>query len=352
MIDQLKSIQKHKIERNIMKIGKAKYGAKSQKKYFKLKDGENTFRILPPLGDLADKGIWSVFYKVHYGYKNTKGHLRVFQSSLSVNRKTKMVEVPDAADQRIKELKAKLEEAKNTNNKPMVEKLSKLVSGLKPIFNLDSNHYMNVIDSQGNVGVLKIRHRAKTALDEKIKQLREKGVDPLSVDNGRYFVFRRSGMGLDTTFSVEVLQEKLKIEGVGEVNRDVIHKLDEELISRLGDEAAELDKLFRKLSAEEIERVVKASDLMTGVSPVLDELFDNRTDSSTEENYEDEDEAEMTSNQMEMDQAPVTQNRVVAKVQESIKSTPKVETMSSPVQTTAESVNEMTDEDFLKSLGI
>lgn len=336
-----------------MKIGKAKFGF-AQKKYFKLKDGESTFRILPPLGELADDGKWSVFYKVHYGYKNTQGKLRVFQSSLVVNRKNKMVEVPDAADQRIKDLKAKLEEAKAAGNKAIVEKLGKLVSGQKPMYNVDSNHYMNVIDTQGNIGILKLRHRAKTALDVQIKKLREKGVDPLSVDNGRFFVFTRSGTGLDTSFQVEIQQQKLTIEGVGEVNRDVIHKLNDELISRLGDEAGELGKLFRALTSDEIERIVKTSDLMTGQSSAIDELFDARGDASTTDEGEDEDGQEQAEpvQQTQTASAPVA---AAPAPKASPAPAPKVETKvapPTPVATTAETVTEMSDADFLKSLNL
>lgn len=365
-----------------IKIGSAKYGI-TQKKYFKLKDGESTFRILPPLGDLADEGRWSVFYKVHYGYKNTKGKLRVFQSSLVKNRKTKMVEVPDAAVERIETLKAKLEEAKATGNKAMVEKLGKLVSGQKPMYNLDSNHYLNVVDSQGNIGVLKLRHRAKQALDEEIKALREKGIDPLSVDNGRYFVFRRSGTGLDTTFAVRVLKEKISIEGVGEVERDVVHKLNNELINRLGEEAAQLNKLFKEVSAEDIKRIVEASDLLTGQSPVIDELFDNRdsggSSSSDEgdEDYGDEEDSSSssassaaaaattttTTQAAQTQSAPVQQQAAPAQTQAAPAQTqtqaapaqaaaPKVEVKSNPTQTTAEAVSEMSDDEFLKSLGL
>lgn len=370
-----------------LKIGTAKYGI-TQKKYFKLKDGESTFRILPPLGDLADEGRWSVFYKVHYGYKNTKGKLRVFQSSLVKNRKTKMVEVPDAAVERIETLKAKLEEAKASGNKAMVEKLGKLVSGQKPMYNLDSNHYLNVVDSQGNIGVLKLRHRAKQALDEEIKALREKGVDPLSVDNGRYFVFRRSGSGLDTTFAVRILKEKINIEGVGEVERDVVHKLNNELINRLGDEAAQLNKLFKEVSADDIKRIVESSDLLTGQSPVIDELFDSAkgdggSSSSDEgdEDYGDEEEssssssaaaaasttqaATTTTTQAAATQAPVqqaapaqTQAAAPAKTETKTEAAPaqaaapKVEVKSNPTQTTAEAVSEMSDDEFLKSLGL
>jgi len=49
-----------------IKIGKAKFGAQNQqRKYFKLKDGEQAYRILPPLGELADQGRWSIFHSVH-----------------------------------------------------------------------------------------------------------------------------------------------------------------------------------------------------------------------------------------------------------------------------------------------
>lgn len=354
-----------------MKIGKAKFGF-TQKKYFKLKDGESTFRILPPLGELADEGRWSIFYKIHYGYKNTKGKLRVFQSSLVVNRKNKMVEVPDAADQRIKDLKAKLEEAKKNGQKAIVEKLGPFVSGQKPMYNVDSNHYLNAIDSQGNIGVLKLRHRAKTALDVQIKKLREKGVDPLSIDNGRYFVFTRSGSGLDTSFQVDIQKQKLNVDGVGEVERDFVHKLSEELISRLGEEAAELGKLFRALTSDEIERIVKSSDLLTGQSPVIDELFDNRSEGGTSdegdggeddtEEYSDDSASKAGAATAAAEQAAAQKaaaNDIQAKALAAAKAAQEAkskadaaaatQTASAPA-TTAEAVSDMSDEEFLKSL--
>lgn len=365
-----------------VKLGKAKYGL-TQKKYFKLKDGESTFRILPPLGELADEGKWSMFYKIHYGYRNTKGKLRVFQSSLVVNRKNKMVEVPDAAVERIETLKAKLQEAKDKGNKAVVEKLGPLVSGQKPKYNVDSNHYLNVIDTQGNIGILKLRHRAKQALDEEIKSLREKGVDPLSVDNGRYFVFRRSGTGLETTFKVSIAQEQIEVPGIGKVNRDIVHVLNDELIGRLGDEAAELGKLYRALSAEDIKRIVDSSDLLTGNSPVIDELFDTKGEDSggsaagdEDEDYGDEDSSTGTSAAAAATSAPATAPAtqpapaqtapVQAKQEAPATQVAKEEPKTSPApaqtaakteapkstQTTAEVASEMTDADFMKSLGL
>ncbi len=371
MKDLIKQIADHKTRRNGMsvKIGKAKYGFTS-KKYFKLKDGDSKFRILPPLGDNAETGVWSVFYRVHYGYKNTKGKLRVFQSSLVKNKKG-MVEVPDAAVQRVADLKAKLEAAKAAGQKEMVERLGKLVSGQKPMYNVDSNHYMNVVDDQGNIGVLKLRHRAKQALDVQIKKLREKGIDPLSVDNGRFFVFTRTGSGLDTTFNVEILKKDIEVAGVGMVQQEVVHKLSEELISRLSDEAANLSKLFKALTAEQIQSIVDRSDLLTGQSPAIDELFDTQgggDDSSGDEGDAEGDEepasgtattaaaaaptqAAQTAPPAQATPVAIVETKAEAKAATQATATPAA-TTSNPLQTTAESVAGISDADFLKSLGL
>jgi len=255
-----------------MKIGKAKYGGEFvPTKYWKLKDGESTYRILPPLGELADNGIWSVFYRIHYGYRNSFGKMRVFQSSLVMDRASKMVTVPDAAIERIDKLKAELERVKaQGTNRMAIEKFKNLLQQ----YNLDSNHYVNAMDLQGNIGVLKLRHRAKQALDAQIKRLNAAGVDPLSPEDGRFLTFTRSGTGLDTTFQVSVATEEFDVPNVGRVKRDLVHRLTPEIISRLGSEARELNKLFKKISSDEIARIVKESDLETGRSPAVDEILD------------------------------------------------------------------------------
>lgn len=364
-----------------MKIGTAKYGF-TQKKYFKMKEGDVTFRILPPLGALADDGKWSIFYAVHYGYKNSQGKLRVFQSPEVINRKSKMVEVPDAANDRIKKLKSELDKAKAAGNKAAVEKIGPLVSGQKPMYNLDKNHYMNVIDLQGNIGVLKLRHKAKQALDIQIKKLREKGIDPLGVDNGRFFTFSRSGNGLETSFAVAVAQETLNVEGVGEVKRDIVHKLDGAIIARLKDEAAELDKLFKSPTSEEVARIVTESDLLTGKSRAVDEILDAKKDSGDGSGDAGGDEGDYDSEETEGQSAAPADAAATGNLGASTTAAPTIAAaapvqtapapvvaQTAPVQqqapvetakaaaaaapaTTAEQVQDMSDADFLKSLGL
>lgn len=343
MKDTIETIRNHKIRRNNMKIGKASYGGFTKKKFFKLKEGSLSFRVLPPLGTLADQGKWSMFYKVHYGYKDSQGKLRPFQSSLVINRSTKMVDVPDAALERIQKMKSQLEDAKRTNNKEMIEKLNKFV-GPKGLYNLDSNHYLNVIDESGNIGILKLRHRAKLVLDSAIKKLREEGIDPLSVDNGRFFTFTRNGMGLDTTFQVEVKQESFKVEGIGMVKRDVVHKLDDEIINRLSSEAADLSTLFKALSAEEIQSIVT-----NGVS-AIDAIFSSNKTAATIEVSEDDGYDDDTY----LD-TPIPANSPMAKPAPIQQATPApVVAAPKPAAPSAAmaSVTEQTDDDFLKSMGL
>lgn len=328
-----------------MKLGKARYGGGgsfAKRKYFKLKDGESVFRILPPLGDLADRGIWSVFYRVHYGYVDSQGKSKAFQSPLVKNNKTKMIEVPDPALEKIEKLKAELAKAKATGNVALTEKLAKLVGDGKILgqFNLDSNHYMNVLDTQGNIGVLKIRHKAKLALEATIKRLRENGVDPLSPEDGRFFVFRRTGKGLDTTFQVDILKEKMNVPGVGMVEKDVVHVLDDSIVSRLESEAADLDKIYKKISAEEVARIVTEGP--TAVDEILGSSSDGN-DTPEESGVPESSSAESVS--IPAVPTVATSGYVTTNVSHTAAEPTPAQAVSTPQ-------SEQSDEDFLRSMGL
>lgn len=356
-------------------FGKAKFGG-NKRTWFKLKDGDSVYRILPPMGDQQKDGRWSAFYGIHYGYKNSKGEMRTFQSPLIKNRKTKMVEVPDAALERIAQLKAKLEDAKEAGNKELVVNLLKLVGGQKSRYNLDNNHYMNVVDLQGNVGILKIRHKCKLALDTQIKKLRDAGVEPLDPESGRYFTFTRSGMGMDTVYQVSVYKKKIKVEGLGEVEQDLVHTITDELANRClvensgpgprftYKEAANLATLFKKPTAEEVARIVAEGE------KAVDEILDAKTANDTGVTQEAEDDsgteddealapaaaAPTTTATTTAPPATTTTTAAAPPVTETVAPAAKVtETKAAPAsapKTTAEAVGEQTDEDFLKSLGL
>lgn len=357
-------------------FGTSNYGGNYTKKnYWKLKDGESVYRILPALGELAKEGRWSVFWKVHYGYKNSKGQLRTFESPLVKNNKTKMIEVPDAALERIEKLKAQFDAAKKAGNKELIAQLDKFV-GQKGMYNLDSNHYMNVMDQAGNIGILKIRHRAKVALDATIKRLRDAGTDPLSPDNGRFFIFRRSGMGLDTTFQVEVLQETVDVPSFGPMKRDLIHKLSPEIAARCATkksdgtfrygEAANLLTLYKKPTSEQVARIVKEVDINTGKSPAVDEILDTRASSEgSTASYNDDDASDYEEASQAQSAAPAAAPQAAAPAPAPVAAQPApVAQVAAPApaeapksapaaaSATVSVAEEPTDAEFLKSLGL
>lgn len=264
---------------------KPKYSGESsfkKKNHFKLRDGDVVARILPqPKGFIKSEysSEWSKYHSVQFGYKNTEGKFRPFESPLVVSydkeTKVKTIEVTDAALDRINDFKAKLETARSEGNGPLVARLNTLV-GQKGIYNVDNNHHMNVMLLDGSIGELKIRYKAKVDLDREIKKLRSEGVDPLSFEDGRFFVFSRSGMGNETNYKVSTYTEKLDIPGVGKVDKAVSSKVEQSVLFRLESEGFDLGTLFVKPTSEEVAQIVAESDLMTGRSPACDLIFDAR----------------------------------------------------------------------------
>ncbi len=269
-----------------MKDWNPKYSGESnfkKKNHFKLKDAPIVARILP-----QPKGLkfgspeynatefnprWSEYHSVHFGYKNMEGKHRPFESPLVKNNKTKMIEVPDAALDRLNDLKAKYEAARMNLDGAAAAALNTLI-GQRGVYNVDNNHHMNVILLDGSIGELKLRYKAKLALDNEIKRLRTEGVEPLSFDDGRFFVFTRSGLGKDTTFTVSVYTEKLEVKDHGRVDKPVSHKVTPEILARLETEGFDLTTLFNKPSGEEVAQIVAESDLRSGKSPACDRVFD------------------------------------------------------------------------------
>jgi hypothetical protein len=273
-----------------MKIGKAQYEAKKRKNYFSIKEGDHLFRILPPLGNLADKNKWAVYYSVHYGYLNSEKKMKPFASPEWRNPKTKVVEVRDAAKDRLKEMEKALDDAKKAGNTAVVKAIEEMLN----TYNLDSHWYVNAINANNEIGLLKIRHKAKLALDAEIKKLVAMGIDPTSVDQGRFFEFSRTGSGRDTVYSVRVAKKKENIPGHGIVEKDWTHVLDESIIARLDSEAFELDRIFPKPTEEEVRAIVEgdkakdysAIDAILGVQQMTDEeslSHEEEPESSTEE---------------------------------------------------------------------
>ena len=258
-----------------MSFGKARFGndrgnTYAKKNYFSVNENEQVFGIFPPMFELADKGTWTRYYKVHFGYKNSEGKFRPFLSTLKIDYETKAVVTPDPAVDLINNYKAQSEQAKKDGNLQLAARYDKLV-GMKGIYNLDKNWHMNVHDLAGNVGTLKIRQGCMIKLEDVLKKLEAKGIDPFDSVNGRYFTFRRIGTGPTTSFEVGVYAPEVEFHG-RMVPEEKIRTISPELEAKANKELTSLDSLFTSLTVEEIKAVVDSVDLLTGKSTVLDAI--------------------------------------------------------------------------------
>lgn len=337
-----------------MKVGEAKFGSK--KKFFNFKDGDNVFRILPALGSLADKGIWSKYYKVCWGYKNSEGRTKLFQDCRVVNRETKMVEIESAAHQRVEQLKAKQAELKkNGADKATMDKMSAMLMR----YNIEGKHHVNAVNLKGEIGLLKIGHKAKMALDSLIKKLREEeGVNALGVENGLYINFNRTGRNRDTLYQVSVYQQKVKANVNGKdqiIEQRVFHTMDDAFISRLDAEAFELADMYPAPTSEEIEQIVK------GGPEVLDVVLAKYKKSSSSSSSSSSSASSSSSSSTAVQASPSASTISVdlSSDDDSLGDMGSVDTSDieasssgTVVGATASSdSSDMSDEDFLKSIG-
>lgn len=334
-----------------MKVGKPDVNNKkfAKKKYFSILKGTQVYRILPPLGELADRGVWSSYAAVHYGYRDSRGFMKVFQSPKVVNRKTKMVEVADEAEERIKRMEAAKAQLAERNAKSPSEALeaqiSKIEAELKT-FNLEKRFYVNAMNLQGEIGLLKLKMREKNAIDAARKQIEEsEGFDPVGVE-GAFLTIVKSGDGAQN--SVVSVTLNMKTETVNGKTFKVpnSHVVTEDLYPRLEKEAFQLNKLFVRPTAEEVAEIVK-----TGPAAVDAVFAKYRTpyQKDTSEQQSTEPKTQQVASSSTDVEPDFSLNDDPPMMEDEEIDAPTTQKAASQAPT---STTDMSDEDFLKSLNL
>jgi hypothetical protein len=209
--------------------GTPKYGNGGSAQTWSLEDGDNVYRILPPMLSFAEAGRWTNYVTVHYGYtgtdpKNPNGRKKPFRCIEVKDRRTGMVleECPECTlfeerkqllTDREAELRAQFKGEKKSEQE-IEELLEAALLSLRTWVKdhrPDRKHYLNVLDREGTFGQLKISHRTKKSLEAKIDELRAEGVDPLALDQGVFFNIKRIGKGFTDPDVVEVVTRKVDV---------------------------------------------------------------------------------------------------------------------------------------------
>lgn len=226
-----------------------------QTKNFYLEDGSNLYRLLPPFGNLAKTGGLYAYHQV-YWLVNAAGKKRPIETRFRKSKDgTVLVSCP--LHDKITAVTAQLQAiVDNPNSKESQKEAAK--NKLKGL-NLDKAYYLNVMDKNGEIGVLKMKISMKGDLENVLKQLRNEGVDPINPgpDNGVFLDFKRirDEQG-KVKYTVDVSRVTKKDPNTKRITQEYDYApIDETVIERMENEARDVTKLFKELSDMELKLV-------------------------------------------------------------------------------------------------
>jgi hypothetical protein len=275
-----------------MAFSKPNYsGSKKFKTTRSLKEDEKlVVRILPPMGSLGEKGVWSVFHKQHFGYgipsftDPTKIIPQPFYCPERMDYRTKTVTqaCPECDEIRLQKEKLEVEKAEGTKKGLSPEAIKLGTSALANWtrkHNLDAKHYINVKLQDGTFTTLKIPFKAKKALDSLVNDLLnptqkgKKPVDPIDADQGVWFEISRTGKALQTEYRVAVVNDVVEVEIEGEVmtvEKVKLAPLTEADARQAEESCFDLSDVgIRRLDVDRIQRLVKSGGEPEQVAAIL-----------------------------------------------------------------------------------
>jgi hypothetical protein len=243
-------------------------------------------RISPPLGELADRGIWSVYVKQHFGYtipvvvKNETKHIPVTFNCIERVDKNKNVIQPCPECEAIAARKKKFAEKKadlmaGGKSEQEAEAALAFMKGWLREHNLDKKWTMVAKNLAGQWGFATISHTCYKLLKGNaeapglIDQLVAKKYDPLGVEKGVWIKFTRSGQQFNDikdfpiayTEGVDVGGERLE-----RIKTDTLTQADLDQLEKL----PALNTLGRHLTYDQIRMLVESGGDEATVRTVMD----------------------------------------------------------------------------------
>lgn len=351
-------------------IGKPNYDGGGTKKDFSnfnwkvTEEGPNVYRPLPPFSSLAKAGYWSKYEAIHWGFKTSDGKHKPFRCVQRKNFKTKMIEVACPMCKKIAEQRATHDSRKKSleAEKKTKEEINTLLMPLSDwlkAHNVQKGHFINALRPDMKIGRLFLKITAKQALDARIEEARKKkNIDPIDIDGGLWFDFKRTGTGATTSYTVDFVSDERNVEGVGTVSVLRRAPLTPELLTRMATEAFDLTKSYRDLTVNEVEALVNSGGDVT----IVDSVFGNPTVKTTsvatpmEEPEMEEEEVsapEMATKTPTLPEPTVTEGEVdpeeAALVKQILALQAKKRAGKSETAPTPTTNNNMSDDDFIAS---
>jgi hypothetical protein len=252
-------------------FGQTSYTSERSFKFFKLEEGQNVYRVLPPMKSMRNnKRGWGIYFSLVYGWNGvnkqdpTKVRFRPFLCLEEREARTGMVlkECP-AAKLRAEKLEQweKLKERCERERTPESERkmlLAPLADWLKT-HTVDRGWRLLVMNRKNEFGILRISHKAKKSLDAAAQKLSQQGYDPFG-QKGVWLEFNRSGMGFETVVDVQPLRTVEMVNG-RRVEVVAESELTYDLAAQALDVCPDLNELMEsyRLSEEQVRTIVEGS---------------------------------------------------------------------------------------------
>lgn len=233
-------------------------------KRFKVKDGSNVYRILPPFGE-ASNGYPYRKWQIIWGLQDPEsGRARPFASSMTSEKKCPITEYVNLLKKKAESLKSQLAAAgvDEETAKERLGALNKLISDLNP----KTIYIYNAADKAGEVGLLEIKSTAQKKMKAEMSQyIQDYNQDPTSLssddtDSGLWFNITRAGLGRDTEYDVKKMQIKTKNPATGKITfEDDRSPLSDAVVENYNNLAYDLSSVYQVKSYDELAEILEAN---------------------------------------------------------------------------------------------
>lgn len=338
-------------------------------------DETKQFRIFPPKGKLANKGIWAIYHQQHYGYgvpdpkDASKTRLRPFLCVEEKENDKVIVSCPEC--RKIEDKKRLLKEQYDAElSRLLAEKVpaataeaqaNKLVEPLTEWLashNLDRKWYMIALAEDGRIGYLVVPHKAKKALDVKKKKLSaDEKIDILDIDNGAWVEITRTGKGRTTEYEAGIAQEQIVTPGGARAKVTKVSGFsDAQLQTALDLPDLDSGSIIRKLTRDQVRMLSEGTGAPEEVEAILN--LGQRSEASVRKEESPTPRAaavpaiQVQTPVVKLAPAPVdAQAAAIAALQAQLAALQAPKASSAPVMSPQEDVKNMSDEDFMAKFG-
>jgi hypothetical protein len=230
--------------------GMSSSGNRREINRFKVTEGSHIFRILPPFGT-DHRNVPSRQVQLHWGFYKKDGKTSPIPCSYPSEGYCPICE-------KVKEQEALAERLKAQGDEDGSKEILKAAGEIK----VRRSYLLNAANKAGEVGILEITKTSIDQLVELFKQYQNKyGKNPVSLAQGVWFVFSRTGKGFNTKYTVEFNKTILTLD-----DGDQVEKLDNTALSPNIAEnfeklAYDIHKMYTPVAASDLKKILDGAPI-------------------------------------------------------------------------------------------